>query len=88
MSGPLRKPPVTVTITLDPEEMARRGRIGGRVAHARHDSRELSAAGRAAFLARFATDEERRAYFLAIGRKGAEARRTRAEGNGGADAAS
>ena len=87
MSGPSRKPPVTVTLTFDPDEMARRGRIGGRVAHARHDSRELSAPGRAAFLARFATDDERRAYFAALGRRSAEARRARAEGIGGGDAA-
>lgn len=65
--------------------MARRGRIGARVAHARHDSRALSAPGRAAFLARFETDADRRAYFAALGRKGAEARLARAEGNGGDD---
>jgi len=34
-------------------EMALRGRIGAAVLHATHDSRETSAAGRAAFLDRF-----------------------------------
>ena len=47
------KPPITVTLTFDPEEMSRRGRIGAHRTHSRHDSRELTAPGRAAFLARF-----------------------------------
>ena len=47
------KPPIAVTIEFDPEEMARRGRIGAHRLHALHDSRELTAPARAAFLARF-----------------------------------
>jgi hypothetical protein len=46
-----QKPPVFVTLAFDPEEMARRGRIGACVAHSRRDTRELTAAARAAFLA-------------------------------------
>lgn len=87
MSGPLRKPPVTVTLTFDPEEMARRGRLGGRAAHARHDSRELTRPGRAAFMARFAGEADpeaaRRAYFSRLGRLSAAAR----AGKGAGDAA-
>src|SRR3712207_5631457 len=45
------KPPITITI--DPDEMALRGRIGAHVVHRRYDSRELTAAGRAAFVSKF-----------------------------------
>lgn len=45
--------PVTVVLTFDPEEMARRGRIGAHVTHSRHDARQLTAPAREAFLARF-----------------------------------
>jgi len=38
---------------MTPSEMSLRGRIGAAVLHATHDSRENSAAGRAAFLDRF-----------------------------------
>jgi hypothetical protein len=38
---------------LTPEEASLRGRIGAFVLHARYDSRETTAKGRAAFLARF-----------------------------------
>lgn len=48
-----KNPPILVTLEYDPEEMARRGRIGAHRLHAMYDSRELTAAGRAAFLARF-----------------------------------
>ncbi len=44
---------ISVTLEYDPEEMARRGRIGAHRLHALHDSRELTAPARAAFLARF-----------------------------------
>jgi hypothetical protein len=37
----------------DPEEMARRGRIGAFTTHARHDSREITAPARNAFLSKF-----------------------------------
>ena len=46
-------PPILVTLEFDPEEMARRGRIGAHRLHALYDSRELTAPARAAFLARF-----------------------------------
>jgi len=41
------------TLTYDPQEMARRGRIGAYRLHATHDPRETTKAARAAFLARF-----------------------------------
>ncbi len=47
------KPPILVTLTFDSEEMARRGRIGAYVRLSRHDARDLTAPGRAAFMARF-----------------------------------
>ena len=47
------RPQVTVTLEFDPEEMSRRGRIGAHRLHALYDSRELTAPGRAAFLAKF-----------------------------------
>ncbi|MDP9359613.1 MAG: hypothetical protein M3R02_30855 [Chloroflexota bacterium] len=47
------KPPITVSLTFDPEEMSRRGRIGAHRTHSRYDSRALTAPGRAAFLTRF-----------------------------------
>jgi hypothetical protein len=39
--------------TLDPEEMARRGRIGAHVLHSRHDSREIAARARAGLARKF-----------------------------------
>ncbi len=45
--------PVLVTLAFDPEEMAQRGRIGAYVTHSRHDSRELTAPAREAFLTKF-----------------------------------
>jgi hypothetical protein len=47
------RPPISVVLTFDPAEMARRGRLGAQVTHARHDPHSLTAAARAAFLARF-----------------------------------
>ena len=47
------KSPILVTLAFDPEEMARRGRVGGRVTHARHDSRALTEPARAAFDRKF-----------------------------------
>lgn len=38
---------------MDSADLALRGRIGAHLVHARHDSRVLTAPGRAAFLARF-----------------------------------
>ena len=48
-----KKAPILVTLEFDPEEMSRRGRIGAHRLHALHDSRELTAPARAAFLAKF-----------------------------------
>ena len=52
MSG-CRRSAIRVTLEFDPEEMARRGRIGAHRLHALYDSRQLTAPGRAAFLAKF-----------------------------------
>lgn len=78
MSGDKPSTTVTVSYQVDPEEMSRRGRLGAIALHAKHDSRKLSAPGRAAFLARFANEEERSEYFRTLGRKSAKARRERA----------
>src|SRR5215213_2728185 len=51
-----RKPPISVTLVFDPEEMAQRGRIGAHVTHSRHDARELTAPAREAFLSKFERD--------------------------------
>ncbi len=73
-----KRPPITVSLTFDPEEMARRGRIGARRRIALHDDpHELTEAARSAFLGRFRTEEERAAYFRDLGRKSGEARRAR-----------
>ena len=45
--------PISVTLQFDPQEMARRGRIGAYARLARHDARELTAPARSAFLGRF-----------------------------------
>lgn len=71
--------PLVVILTIDRAEMAERGRLGGIATRERHDPREITKAGRAAFLARFESDDERRDYFAALGRKSAEARRARLE---------
>jgi hypothetical protein len=70
MPGPSKRSVVvSYTIDIDPEEMARRGRIGAHVTHSRHDARELTASAREAFLSKFEKqvdpdgtlpDEERR----------------------------
>ena len=41
------------TLTCDPQEMARRGRIGAYRLHATHDPKETTKAAREAFMARF-----------------------------------
>jgi hypothetical protein len=40
-------------MTLSPEQLSQRGRIGAHTLHATHDSRELTANARAAFQKRF-----------------------------------
>jgi hypothetical protein len=45
MCTPLRGT-ITVTLEIDPEEMARRGRIGAHVLHSRHDSSDIAARAR------------------------------------------
>lgn len=52
MSAPA-KSTITVSYEIDPAEMARRGRIGAHRLHSLYDSRELTAPGRRAFLAKF-----------------------------------
>lgn len=42
-----------ITITIDPEEMSRRGRIGAHVLHSRYDGRELTKNAREAFRKQF-----------------------------------
>ena len=54
MSAP--RPPITVTLEFDPQEMSRRGRIGSAVQKSRHDARELTAPARRAFLDKFERD--------------------------------
>ena len=49
----MTKPPITVTLSFDPAEMALRGRIGAFVTHSRHDPRETTRPARAKFLAKF-----------------------------------
>jgi hypothetical protein len=41
-----RRSPILVTLAYDPDEMARRGRIGAHVLHSRHDSHEIAARAR------------------------------------------
>lgn len=48
-----RPPKIRVVLEFDPEEMARRGRIGAHRLHSRYDSKELTKPARAAFMARF-----------------------------------
>jgi hypothetical protein len=49
----VRKPSVFVTVEIDPEEMARRGRIGAHVLHSRHDSHEIAARAREGLTKKF-----------------------------------
>ncbi len=44
---------VTVSYQVDPDEMARRGRIGAYTLHSRHDPKETTKKARASFLERF-----------------------------------
>ncbi len=53
MSRSPSSPEVVISYTVDRADMARRGRIGGYTTHSRHDSRDLTQAGRAAFLSSF-----------------------------------
>jgi hypothetical protein len=71
---------IRVVLELDRDEMARRGRLGGFATHARHDSEQITRSARSAFLARFSSDQERRAYFADLGRRSAAARRVASEG--------
>lgn len=49
-------PAASYTIHIEAEEMARRGKIGAHTLHSRHDSRELTAPAREAFLRKFETE--------------------------------
>ncbi len=70
---------VVISYSVDRTEMSRRGKLGSAATHSRNDCRALTEPARRAFNLRFATDDERRAYFSELGRKSAEARRRRAE---------
>jgi hypothetical protein len=48
-----QRSPIVVSLEFDPDEMARRGRIGAHVTHSRDDPRELTAPAREAFLSKF-----------------------------------
>lgn len=50
------KTPITVSLEFDPDEMARRGRIGAYARLARYDARDLTAPARAAFKSKFETE--------------------------------
>ncbi len=71
---------VSVVLEFDREEMARRGRLGAAVTHARHDSEQITRAARSAFLSRFSNDDERRAYFADLAQRSVAARRSASEG--------
>lgn len=46
-------PNAPITLIIDPDEMARRGRIGALVLHSRHDPKETTAKARETFLSKF-----------------------------------
>lgn len=48
-----QREPIRVVLEFDPDEMARRGRLGGLTTHSRHDSREITKNARAALQDRF-----------------------------------
>lgn len=48
-----KRDPIRVVLEFDPDEMARRGRLGGLTTHSRHDSREITKNARAALQDRF-----------------------------------
>jgi hypothetical protein len=48
-----RRSPVLVTVAYDPEEMARRGRIGAHVLHSQHDSNAIAARAREGLAQKF-----------------------------------
>lgn len=66
-------PPTSGTHGLSPAERTLRARLAAHAMHAQHDSRDTSAPGRAAFLARFEADVD------PDGRLDPEERRRRAE---------
>jgi hypothetical protein len=66
-------PPTSGTHGLSPAERTLRARLAAYAMHAQHDSRDTSAPGRAAFLARFEADVD------PDGRLDPEERRRRAE---------
>lgn len=49
----MKREPIRVVLEFDPDEMARRGRLGGLTTHSRHDSREITKNARAAMQDRF-----------------------------------
>jgi len=83
-------------MSLNPSERVLRARLAAYTLHAKYDSRETTAAARAAFLDRFArqvdpegvlplqerrrAEAARKAYFTRLALKSAQARRTRSAG--------
>ncbi len=74
----MSSPVLLVTLSFDPAEMARRGRLGGQRTAQLHDSRKLTTSGRTAFDARFEREvdpdgmlplEERRLRIAALRRE-------------------
>jgi hypothetical protein len=72
------RPLLLRTVLIDPQEMARRGRLGGRRTQDLHDGRHLAENARKAFNERFEhaadPDEARRQYFSRLGRLSAARR--------------
>lgn len=75
MNDPLEK-----QTGLTAEQRTERARKAANAMHAKNDSRETSANARATFLAKFASEEEKSAYFTELGRKSAESRSRRKRG--------
>ncbi len=49
----MSKPPIRVTVVFDPDEMARRGRLGACALHRRYDAMAITEKAREAFAAKF-----------------------------------
>jgi hypothetical protein len=76
---------VTVILTVDLDEMSRRGRLGAAARAERHDCSELSRRAMATRLAKM-TPAERRRYFVDLAQRSHAARRARADAENGGEA--
>ncbi len=73
--------PVLITFVLTRDELRRRGKRGGEIAHSRHpDGSAFTAPARTAFNQRFADESERRRYYADLAKKSHAARRARQGG--------